>query len=166
MYRLSCITSTRANRKKQSRKQSFKFGWRHIAQEEIAANMYSSREVDRIGKLCVVFLNDYVRGNQLRKVVHGEFRIDFLVDVLHLFCVEVDETKGVFELAEGSFNSPSSGVEESELSGRESVSRQIGNDGFKGICRKPEPNDTERKPIERKRIVLAVGGGEKIEGRG
>ena len=93
--------------------------------------MYSRGEVDRIGKLRIAFLNDYVRGNQLGKVVHGEIRIDFLVDVLHLFCVEVDEPKGVFELTEGSFNSPASGVEESKLGGRESVSRQIGNNGFK-----------------------------------
>ena len=128
--------------------------------------MYSSGEVDQVGKFRIALLNDYGRGNQFREVVHGKFRKDFLVDVLHLFCVEVDEAKGVFELTEGSFNSPSSGVEEYKLGGWESVSRQIGNDGFKGICRKPEPNDTERKPIERKRIVLAVGGREKIEGRG
>ncbi len=95
--------------------------------------MYSGREVDRVGKLCVAFLNDYVRGNQLRKVVHDEFRIDFLVDVLHLFCVEMDEPKGVFELTEGGFNSPASGVEEFKLGGWENVSRQIGNDGFKEI---------------------------------
>ena len=68
--------------------------------------MYSRGEVDRIGKLRIAFLNDYMRGNQLGKVVHGEFCKDFLVDVLHLFCVEVDEPKGVFELTEGSFNSP------------------------------------------------------------
>ena len=125
--------------------------------------MYSSGEVDRIGILRIAFLDDYVRGNQLRKVVHGEFRIDFLVDVLHLFCVEVDEPKGVFELTEGSFNSPAFGVEEFKLGGRESVSRQIGNDGFKGILGESEPNDTERKLIERKRIVLAVDGWEVIE---
>ena len=85
MYRLARMTSTGANRQKQSRKQSFKFGWRHIPQEEIAANMYSSGEVDRIGKLRVALLNDYVRGNQLREVVHGKGCKDFLVDVLHLF---------------------------------------------------------------------------------
>ena len=128
--------------------------------------MYSSGEVDRIGILRIAFLDDYVRGNQLRKVVHDEFRVDFLVDVLHLFCVEVDEPKGVFELTEGSFNSPTSGIEEFKLGGRESVSRQIGNDGFKGILGKPEPDDTERKLIERKRIVLAVDGGKKIKGHG
>ena len=128
--------------------------------------MYSGREVDRIGKLCAARLNDYGRGNQFREVVHSELCKDFLVDVLHLFCVEMDQTKGVFELTEGSFNSPASGVEEFKLGGWESVSRQIGNDGFKGICSEPETNDTERKLIERKRIVLAVYGGKIIKGHG
>ena len=107
MYRLTRVTSTRANRQEQSRKQSFKLRWRHIPQEEIAANMYSSGEVDRIGILRIAFLDDYVRGNQLGKVVHGKFREYFLVDVLHLFCVEMDKAKSIFELEEGSFNSPS-----------------------------------------------------------
>ena len=80
----------------------------------------------------------------------------------------MDQTKGVFELTEGSFNSPASGVEESKLGGWESVSRQIGNDGFKGIFGEPEANDTERNLLERKRIVLAVYGGKiiKCHGRG
>ena len=164
LNRLTRVTSTGANRKEQSRKQSFKFGWRHIPQEEIAANMYSSGEVDRIGILRIAFLDDYVRGNQLRKVVHGEFREYFLVDVLHLFCVEMDKAKGIFELAEGSFNSPASGIEEFEFRGREGVSRQIGNDSFKGILRESETDDTKRKLIERKWIVLAVCDGKVIEG--
>ena len=73
--------------------------------------MYSSGEVDRIGILRIAFLDDYVRGNQLGKVVHGKFREYFLVDVLHLFCVEMDKAKSIFELAEGSFNSPASGIQ-------------------------------------------------------
>ena len=131
MYRLTRMTSTGANGQKQSRKQGFKLRWRYIPQEEIAANMYSSGEVDRIGKLRTALLNDYVRGNQLREVVHSEFCKDLLVDVLHLFCVEMNKAERVFEMAEGSLNAPSSGIEEFELSGRECVGREIGHDGFK-----------------------------------
>ena len=105
--------------------------------------MYSSGEVDRIGILRIAFLDDYVRGNQLRKVVHGEFREYFLVDVLHLFCVEMDKAKGIFELAEGSFNSPASGIEELDLSWREGISVQICNNRFKRRSGQPESNDSE-----------------------
>ena len=164
MDRLSRIFSTGPNRKEQSRKQSFKLRWRYIPPEEIAANMYGSGKVDGIGILGAALLSDYVRGNQFREVVHSQFCKDFLVDVLHLFCVEMDEAKGIFELAEGSFNSPASGIEEFECRGREGVSRQIGNDSFKGILRESETDDTKRKRIERKRIVLAVYGGKVIEG--
>ena len=131
LYRLSCITLTMANGQKQSRKQGFKLRWRYIPQEEIAANMYSSGEVDRIGKLRTALLNDYVRGNQLREVVYSEFCKDLLVDVLHLFCVEMNKAERIFEMAEGSLNTPSSGIEEFEISGRECVGREIGHDGFK-----------------------------------
>ena len=135
LYRLSGIASARANRQKQSRKQGFKLRWRYIPQEEIAANMYSSGEVDRIRKLRTALLNDYVRGNQLREVVHSEFCKDLLVNVLHLFCVEMNEAERVFEMAEGSFNSPAPGIEALEFNGWKCIGRQIGNDGFKGICR-------------------------------
>ena len=51
-----------------------------------------------------------MRGNQFREVVHGQLCKDFLVNVLHFFCVEMDKTEGVFELTEGGLNSPASGV--------------------------------------------------------
>ena len=111
LYRLSGIASAQTNRKNQSRKQSFKLWWRHIPQEEIAANMYSGGEVDRIGKLRIAFLDYHGRGNQFREVEHSEFCKDFLVDVLHLFCMEMNEAKSIFESAEGSLNSPASGIE-------------------------------------------------------
>ena len=68
---------------------SFNIGRRHIPQEELAANMYSSRKVGSISVLSVLFLNDYVRGNQLRKVVHSQLGEDFLEDVLRLFSMKV-----------------------------------------------------------------------------
>ena len=116
--------------------------------------MYSSGEVDRIGKLRTALLNDYGRGNQLREVVHGEFRKDFLVDVLHLFCVEMNEAECVFEMAEGSLNTPSSGIEEFEFGGRECVGREIGNDGFKRRIGKAEPNYTKAEIVGKHRLRL------------
>ena len=106
--------------------------------------MYSSREVDGIGKLGAALLNDYGRGNQFREVVHSELRKDFLVNVLHFFCMEVDKAKGIFEMTERSLNAPASCIEEFEFSRRKSIGRQIGNDGFKGIYGEPETNNAER----------------------
>ena len=110
--------------------------------------MYGSREVDRIGILSVAVLNDYGRGNQFREVVHGELSEDLLINVLHFFCMEMNEAKGIFELTEGGFDSPASGIETLELSGRERSEREIGNNGFKGLFRKSETNDTKRKLVE------------------
>ena len=42
-------------------------------------------------------------------------------------------------MAEGSLNTPSSGIEEFEFGGRECVGREIGNDGFKRRIGKAEP---------------------------
>ena len=110
--------------------------------------MYSSREVDRIGILSAAVLNDYGRGNQFREVVHSELGEDLLVNVLHFFCVEMNEAKGIFELTEGSLDPPTSGIKTLELSGRERSEREISNNGFKRIFRKPKTNDTKRKRIE------------------
>ena len=51
--------------------ESFNVWWRYITKEELSANMYCDREICFISIFCVCFLNDYVRGNQLSKVVHG-----------------------------------------------------------------------------------------------
>ena len=65
--------------------QSFNIGWRYIAKKELPANMYRNSEVGFIVILFTGFGNDYVRGNQFRKVVHNESSKDFLVNVLHFF---------------------------------------------------------------------------------
>ena len=75
---------------------SFNNGWRHITKKELSANVYSDGEVCFIGILHIGFLDDYVRGNQLRKIVHNESGKDLLVYVLHFFCVEMEQTNGMF----------------------------------------------------------------------
>ena len=126
--------------------------------------MYSSRKVDRIGILCAVFLNDYVRGNQLSKVVHDELCKDFLEDVLYLFCVKLNETKGIFELTERSLNTPAFGVQLLQRFRWESLGGKIGNNGFKRRFRKPETNNTEGNLVNCKWIMLMVGTREIIKG--
>ena len=71
------------------RKQGFNEGWRDIPEKELSANMYSSGEIDLIGKFSAILLNDYGLGNQFIEVVHGKTGKDFLVDELHLFRVEM-----------------------------------------------------------------------------
>ena len=71
------------------RKQGFNEGWRDIAEEELSANMYSSRGIDLIGIFFATLLNDYGLGNQFIEVVHSETGKDFLVDELHLFRMEM-----------------------------------------------------------------------------
>ena len=115
----------------------------HIAQEEIAANMYSCREVNGIGILCITFLDDDGQSNQFSKVVQGESCKDFLKDVIRLFCVEMDKANRIFQLTERGFNSPASGIEELDLSWREGISVQICNNRFKRRRGQPESNDSE-----------------------
>ena len=72
--------------------------------------MYGSRKVYGIRMLRIPLLDDYGRGNQFREVVHGQFCKYFLDDVLHFFCMKMDETKRVLEMTEGSFDAPTSGI--------------------------------------------------------
>ena len=89
-------TPTGANGRNMLRKQGFNLRWREITQEELSANMYSGREIDLIGIFSVFLLNDYGLGNQFIEVVHSKAGKDFLVNELHLFCVEMLESNGVF----------------------------------------------------------------------
>ena len=47
--------------------------------------MCSGGRADFVIISSVIFMNDYVRGNQFREVVHNETSEDFLKDVVHLF---------------------------------------------------------------------------------
>ena len=92
--------------------------------------MYSDRKVHLVGVLSVFLENDCVRSNQFKEVVHDKPGKDFLVNVLHLFCVEMEQTKGVFEFSEGRFNTPSAKIKRFEVFGGELITIQVGNHGF------------------------------------
>ena len=69
---------------------SFNIWWRNITKKELSANLYSKRKICFVRVFSVGFLNDYVRGNQFRKVVHDQSGKNLLGNVLHLFCVKME----------------------------------------------------------------------------
>ena len=79
--------------------------------------MYGNRKVGFAGVLSVFLLNDYVRGNQFRKVVHSKSGKYLLENVLCLFCVKMKQTNGVFQFSERCFNPPAQGVKLFQLRG-------------------------------------------------
>ena len=64
--------SAGSNWRDMSANDSFNIWWRYITKKELSAYMYCDRKVCFISILGVGFLDDYVRGNQLSKVVHDE----------------------------------------------------------------------------------------------
>ena len=86
---LTSIFSAGANGRNVLHKQGFNIRWRDIPQEEFETNMYCVGEIYLIGMFSLPLLNDYGLGNQFAEVVHGEFCKDFLVNELHLFCVQM-----------------------------------------------------------------------------
>ena len=114
--------------------------------------MYGCGKVCLVNILSAFILNDYVWGNQFTEVVHGESGKDLLGDVLHLFALEQTQTNGIFQLTEGSFNTPAQMIEVFQLFRRERVFIQIGNERFSGVLRTFETNNTER---ERDEMTLA-----------
>ena len=79
--------------------------WRSIIEEE-SAHMDGNWEVCFICMLSLFFSNDYMRGNQFRKVIHNQMCIDFLMDAHHLFWVKVQHSDGIFQVSEWGFYSP------------------------------------------------------------
>ena len=72
--------------------------------------MYGDGKVGSVSVFSVEVLNDYVRGNQFRKVVHGESGKDLLEDVLRLFCMKMEQANGILQLPERGFNTPTHGI--------------------------------------------------------
>ena len=89
----------------------FNIWWRNITKKKLSANLYSNREICFARVFSVKLLNDYVRGNQFRKVVHNQSGKDLLGNVLHLFCMKVEQADSVFEFAERGFNAPAHTIE-------------------------------------------------------
>ena len=85
---------------------SFNIWWRYIAKKELSANLYCNRKIGFTRVFSVCFLNDYVRGDQFGKVVHDESGKNFLAYVLHLFCVKMQQSNGVFQFPKCRFNTP------------------------------------------------------------
>ena len=63
----------------------FNIWWRNITKKELSANMYSNREISFARVFSVELLNDYMRGNQFRKVVHNQPGKDLLGNVSTFF---------------------------------------------------------------------------------
>lgn len=66
----------------------FNIWWRNITEKKLSANLYSNRKIRFVRVFSVGILNDYMRGNQFRKVVHDQSGKDLLGNVLHLFLRE------------------------------------------------------------------------------
>ena len=81
----------------------FNIWWRNIIEKKLSANLYSNRKIRFVRVFSVGLLNDYMRGNQFRKVVHDQSGKDLLGNVLHLFCVKMEQSYRVFLFPEGKF---------------------------------------------------------------
>ncbi len=90
------IISPRANDRKIFAYGSFNIWWRNITKKKLPANLHSDREIRFARVFSFEFLNDYMRSNQFREVIHDKPGINFLGNVLHLFCVEMKQPYSIF----------------------------------------------------------------------
>ena len=85
----------------------FQIRWRCNTAVILSAHMSSDREVSFI---CIfptlLFLNDYVRGNHFRKVIHYKMCVDFLLDAHHLFWMKIQHSCCIFQVSERCFYPP------------------------------------------------------------
>ena len=122
--------------------------------------MYGLGEIDLVGVLGAILLNDYVRGNHHREIVHGQLSENLLGDELRLLGVKIEQADRVFKFTKRGFDSPAQVINFLERIGGESIRIQIGNERFIGTVRKLESNNTKRDRVESDKIQI-----EKIESR-
>ena len=89
---ISGIASAGANDRNIPAYGSFNIWWRNITKKKLSADMYSNRKIGFARVFSVGLLNDYVRGNQFSKVVHDQSGKYLLGNVLHLFCVKMEQS--------------------------------------------------------------------------
>ena len=137
----------------------FNIWWGYNAQEELPAHLYSNREICFICIFSAIILSDDKGSNQFREVVHDDSGKKLLDNVLHLFCVKMEQANRVFQLSERCFNTPAHSVKAFEFLRRKVTRIQIGNDCFISGIRDLESDDTERQSIPTDRISFPAGGG-------
>ena len=99
-----------------------------FSKKELAANKYSVGKRNRINVFSFPLVDDYGLGNQFTEVVHDELSEDFLEDKIHLFCVEMEQAKSIFQMAKRSFDPPAHSVKVFNNSRRKKSRVQIGDD--------------------------------------
>ena len=93
----------------------FNIWWRNITKKKLSANLYGYREICFARVFSFEFLNDYMRGNQFREVVHDKAGINFLCNILHLFCVKMEQANGIFQFSKRSFNPPAHPIKKTKF---------------------------------------------------
>ena len=106
---------------------SFNIWWRNITKKELSANLYCNRKICFVRVFSVGLLNDYVRGNQFRKVVHDQSGKDLLGNILHLFCVKMEQANRVLQRSKRGLDAPSSTIKVFQLFRRKSIRIQVCN---------------------------------------
>lgn len=126
-------TSTGTNGRNKLREQGFHTRRSEITKEEFSANMYSGRKIDLVRIFSAFLLNDYGLGDQFIEIVHGKTGEDFLLNKLRLFCVEMLEPDGIFQITKRSFDDQSAAFIGTSSLLKKSVNVNVTNDIIEGI---------------------------------
>lgn len=54
--------------------------------------------------LCLFWLDHHMGRDDLAEAIKKQTGKDFLLDILHLFCMQATQANGIFQLPEGRFN--------------------------------------------------------------
>ena len=93
-------------------------------------------------------------GGSLGEIEHKEAGEDFLENEFGLFCVEMDQTYGVFQASERGFDAPAHGVELSQHGYRELPGIQVGDEGLHVAGIRQQTDNAKRYLIKIRAVRL------------
>ena len=102
----------------------------------------------RMGIFSFSLSDGYGLGNHLSEVVHGELCKDFLVDEVHLFCVKMEQSQGIFQNTERGFNSPAHIIQTLDFLNGKRIFIKGCNNSFACGFRNRETHNTEMQVVE------------------
>lgn len=102
----------------------------------------------RMGIFSFSLSDGYGLGNHLTEVVLGELCKDFLVDEVHLFCVKMEQSQGIFQITERGFNSPAHIIQTLDFLNGKRIFIKGCNNSFAGGFRNRETHNSEMQVIE------------------